>query len=64
MDEQTDVILNFAEDLGMSARLAHDMWILSGRDETIIREASQTSSGIESMKCRIIDARLQKLEAV
>lgn len=61
-DQQHEEWMNLAEELGMSPGLACDMYILSGCDADIVRDCSDRSSRIESMKCKIIDARLTKLE--
>lgn len=49
-------------ELGMSPSLAKDILILAGGDEDIVREASSKSDRLESMKCRIIDMRMSKIE--
>lgn len=62
MDETVDIVLDLSRDLDITAGLAHDLFILSGHDEEIVRKCSESCVGLGSLKIRILDERLSKIE--
>lgn len=52
-----------SDELGCTLALAHDLLVLAGGDEDLVREASKTvNSGVDSLKNYIINKRFEKLE--
>ena len=49
-------------ELYMSKGLYKDMMTLAGGDEELLKQASEESSNLNSMKCNIIDKRFKKIE--
>lgn len=58
----TNKTIELADELGMSPGLASDMLTLAGGDTDLVRKASNESMRLESMKCKIIDMRMSKIE--
>ena len=53
-------IRTLAEDLHCGMPLVRDLLALAGNDVELVRKASDSCHGIESVKAYIIDARFQK----
>lgn len=51
-----------ATDIHCGQPLAHDLLMLAGGDEQLVREASDACTKVESMKAFIIDRRFRKVE--
>lgn len=61
-DNEQMKIRTLANDFCISYSLARDLLILAGGDEDIVRQASSESDRLESVKCKIINLRMSKLE--
>lgn len=59
---ENDVVL-LAADIHCGTNLARDLLILAGGDAELVRRASDSCRGVESMKAYIIDHRISRLES-
>lgn len=57
-----DKVIILANEIRCGPSLARDLLLLAGGDANIVRKASETCHGIESLKAYIIDARISKIE--
>lgn len=52
-------IADLAADIQCGTRLAYDLLLLAGGDESLVREASSACQGIASVKAYIVSKRLK-----
>ena len=60
MDDEKVRLL--AEDLHISGALARDLLTLAGGNVSLVHDASEECTGIQSVKAYIIDKRVARLE--
>lgn len=62
MADDEDRVVGLASDIQCGVALARDLLTLAGGDTQLVRQASASCRGVESMKAYIIDHRFDKLE--
>ncbi len=62
MADDEDRAVELAADIKCGVALAHDLLTLAGGDVDLVKKASASCYGVESMKAYIIDHRFVKLE--
>ena len=60
--DDEDRAVGLAADIQCGVALARDLLMLAGGDAQLVRQASASCRGVESMKAYIIDHRFDKLE--
>ena len=60
--DDEDRAVSLADDIQCGVALARDLLMLAGGDAQLVRQASASCRGVESMKAYIIDHRFDKLE--
>jgi len=62
MDLDAVKVHQLASDIGCGIMLAHDLLMLAGGDEQLVRKASKQGHSAESVKALIINGRIKRLE--